>query len=117
MREIGTGVIAYLLGIGTAVLFMTSDSASWSLWSAAPPLAMRGTVEEHHRSYVPQPGPSISPADSKPLAVNIVDDADSCVRCCVPVRSENNEQCLMACVYDAGEEKWRYLRPGDVGKE
>ena len=96
MRELGIGILAFLLGVSLPLFFMTAESASWSLWAEAPPVTMRGTV----------------------LSVNIVtDDALSCVHCCVPVHSESQEPCLLACVYDEGKDIFRYLRPSDVVKE
>ena len=106
MREFGTSIIAFFLGVFLTLFFVTADRASWSLWAEAPPVTMRGTVAQDVLE------------DYTPLQVNIVtDDAISCVHCCAPIRNESQEPCLMACVYDKEKDQWRHLRPGDVVKE
>ena len=106
MRELVPRILSFLIGISLTLFFVTADHVSWSLWAASPPVTMRGTVAQDVLE------------DHTPTSVNIVTaDALSCVHCCVPVHSESQEPCLLACVYDEGKDIFRYLRPSDVVKE
>lgn len=117
MKEIGTGIIAFLLGVSIALFFVTADHASWFL-AAEPPQALRSTTaegvpEEEQRVYVPQPSGNISVSDYKSLLV----DTAGCVRCCAPALSEKQGPCVKACVYDGPQDVFRSLCPSDVLKE
>ena len=101
MKEIAFGVICFLLGVSTTVFLLTAARTSWSLWTDHPPAVLRGThMEDISEGFgpvrVPQPSGSISQTDYTPLVV----DASGCVRRCVPVRSDEQEPCVKACVYD-----------------
>lgn len=103
MKEIVFGMICFLLGVSTTLFFLTADRTSWPLREEYPAPALRGTTLAD------------APNGYRPLVIDL--DMDLCVRCCVPVRGEEQEPCVKACIYDGPQDMFLFLCPGDVLKE
>ena len=103
MRKIGIISIAFSLGVVVTLFLVTADQASWFSRAESSAPELRSMTAEDVLE------------DPKPFLV--ITDSAACVQCCVPVRSVEQEPCMLACVYDAEIERFRYLRPSDVLKE